>query len=260
MTLKGAAAVWVDSVSGMESAFLCGTWARRAGAVLQVKGLLVLARLTVLSAMLFLLYRRRIRGFSFQLCVFVLILHAGTFLSVTMVRGAPHAYLMVWFSAAGLLSWTAAALSLRRLLISTERAGKIRCARWVVSSVLVVFSVSNTLSVSTRRGEGIFDPLSLHNRELKILCESLVCEIDSSGTGSWRVSPVEHHDWPLMAGLVNCLQKRGMEARVTEEFVFMTGVAPGPGFRTLHITSGDLPEGTEEPLAVSGSLRVFAAD
>lgn len=99
--------------------------------------------------------------------------------------------------------------------------------RWSIPActvIVFVFSVMSTASVWNKPSNSSFDPLSYHDGQVMALSDSLSRYFSSDDENSWVIVPAEHDLWPIMAGLVNRLDKYGWNVSVSSNFTFMTGI------------------------------------
>jgi len=177
----------------------------------------------------------------------LLLLHLTTFLSISQVRGEPHAYLFLWFAVLGLLSWTVILSSIVESL-AIFRSEKVR--RWIVPActvIVFVFSIMSTASIWNKHSNSPFDPLSCHDEQVAVLSDFLSRYFSSQDECSWVIVPAEHDLWPIMAGLVNSLDKEGWDVYVHSDFAFITGIEPDANDIPLYLVndSGSIRPGSE---------------
>ena len=246
LSMKRSFFIWVDAVSGMEGNLLSGEYLRRAGILFHVKGIILFLRVTLLFVCCTFLYRKKRTGFTLIAGCMLLLLHLTAFLSISQVRGEPHTYLFLWFSVLGLLSWTVILSSLAELS-ALFRSDKV--SRWVVPActvIVFIFSILNTASVWNKPSGSPYDPLSYHNGQVMVLGDSLSHYISTQDDSGWVIIPAEHDLWPVMAGLVNSLDKEGWNVSVSPDFAFMTGIGPDVNDTPLYLVpdSCSIPAGS----------------
>ncbi len=235
LSLKRSIFIWIDTVSGMEGNLISGEYLRKMDIVFQVKAAIVLIRMFLLSGCCYLLYWKNHRGFTLKAVEMTLLLHITTLLAVTQVRGEPHTYLFTWFSLLGLLSWTVIFTSITETFDafagSTMRKWIIR----ICTAIIIAFSILNTASIWRNPLRNVWDPLSYHDESVSNLSDSLSVYLSAQKDGCWTVVPAEHDLWPLMAGLVNNLDKEGWNVSVSADFAFMTDIKPERSAEPLYI-------------------------
>ncbi len=230
----------------MEGNLISGEYLRRTGMLFHVKGIIVLLRVTMLFVCCTSLYRKNRTGFTLFASCMLLLLHLTAFLSISQVRGEPHTYLFLWFAILGLLSWTVILSSLLELS-ALFRSDKV--SRWVIPActvIVFIFSVLNTASVWNNTPSSPFDPLSYHDEQVMVLSDSLGHYFSTEDDSCWVIIPAEHDLWPVMAGLVNSLDKEGWNVSVSPDFTFMTGISPGVNDIPLYLIpdSCSIPAGS----------------
>lgn len=247
LSLKRSFFIWIDAVSGMEANPLSGEYLRRAGILFHVKGIIVFLRVTLLFVCCTFLYRKNRTGFTLLAGCMLLLLHLTAFLSIAQVRGEPHTYLFLWFAILGLLSWTVILSSIAELsaLLKSDKV-----LRWVIPActvIVLVFSLLNTASVWNKSPSSLFDPLSYHDEQVMALGDSLSHYFSTEDESGWVIVPAEHDLWPLMAGLLNSLDKEGWNVSVSPDFTFMTGIDSDADDIPLYIVpdSCSIPYGSE---------------
>ncbi|RKZ06324.1 hypothetical protein DRQ25_14145, partial [Candidatus Fermentibacteria bacterium] len=209
LSLKRSFFIWVDAVSGMEGNLLSGEYLRSAGILFHVKGIIVFLRVALLFVCCTFLYRRNRTGFTFFTGCMLLLLHLTAFLSISQVRGEPHTYLFLWFSVLGLLSWTVIFSSIAELSVLFRSD---RVSRWGIPActvIVLVFSILNTASIWNKPPGSPYDPLFYHDGQVMALGDSLSHYISMQDENGWVIIPAEHDLWPVMAGLLNSLDKEG---------------------------------------------------
>ena len=78
------------------------------------------------------------------------------------------------------------------------------------------------------------------------LGDSLSHYFSTEDESDWVIVPAEHDLWPIMAGLVNILDKEGWNVSVPPDFAFMTGIGPEVKDIPLYLVpdSGSIPAGS----------------
>ena len=224
-----ALAVWADAVSGIEGHLLPGHALRTSGILLEAKAFLVLLRTALLVVCLRTLHRRGERGFPRSLLHIVLLVHLATLASVLQLRGEPHAYLFLWFSALSPLSWTAILLVMARSRRLTG-SRRVRTAAVCAAALCILcLSFLNTRAIWRQSRGRPWDPLGLHDPLVAEVAGSISGDAAAAGGVPLEIVPASHDQWPLMAGVVNQLDKMGMEVSVSRDLDFMTGLPPAEG-------------------------------
>ncbi len=79
------------------------------------------------------------------------------------------------------------------------------------------------------------------------LGDSLSHYFSTEDESGWVIVPAEHDLWPLMAGLLNSLDKEGWNVSVSPDFTFMTGIDSDADDIPLYIVpdSCSIPYGSE---------------
>ena len=224
LSLKRSFSIWVDAVSGLEGSIIAGEYLRRMGILFQLKGIIVFVRLILLFVCCRFLYRKNRTSFTLTAGTMLLLLHLTTFISISQLRGEPFSYLFVWFTILGLLSWTVILSSIVELF-ATFKSEKMW--RWIMQActfIVIVFSILSTASIWNKPANSPFDPLFYHDEQVMALSDSLSHYFSTEDDSSWVIVPVEHDLWPVMAGLVNSLDKYGWNVSVSPDFTFMTGI------------------------------------
>ena len=226
LSLKRSFSIWVDAVSGLEGSIIAGEYLRRMGILFLIKGIIVFVRLILLFVCCRILYRKNRTSFTVIAGGMLLLLHLTTFISISQVRGEPHTYLFLWFAVLGLLSWTVILSSIVELL-PMFRSEKVW--RWIIpvcTVIVFVFSILSAAAIWNKPVTSPFDPLSYHDGQVAALSDSLSRYFSTQDECGWVIVPAEHDLWPIMAGLVNSLDKNGRNVSISSDFAFMTGIEP----------------------------------
>jgi len=249
---RNALMIWTDAMTGFETFFLPVRRLRVSGTLMLAKGAVLFFRIFLLAYFTLRTGRPRKSGFRFHLGIVVLILHGVTLFSVMGVKGVPHQYLFIWFSVVGLLSWIAIASA-----VTGEFAwkGRFRDTCSVVAAILTILVGTANAREVLRKGGGLFDPLGFDDPQTREASEDVLAGIP--GRGPWVIVPVSHEYWPLMAGLLNALDRDGLEVCVPGGYSFMTGMEPVAGADSLFVAppgygSGFLEVLYEDSLVIVG--------
>lgn len=237
LSLRRSVSVWIDATSLIEGNFVGGEHLRRLGIMIHVKGIIVLARIMLLSVCCYFLHRKNRSSFTLVAGEMTLLLHITAFLAISQVRGEPFSYLFIWFAVLGLLSWTVIFTSITELFDVFKGEKIERRIILTGTAIAIVFSILNTASIWDEPSSDSCDPLSYHNELVMNLSDSLNRYLSSQDDHSWMIVPAEHDLWPLMTGLVNSLDKEGWNVSVPSDFTFMTDIQPDENSVPLYIMS-----------------------
>lgn len=167
--------------------------------------------------------RRAGRPATVALALLSLVALGAALVSAAQVEGPIYPYLVVWMAVLPLAPVLCAA---DLLLVSVARRGGPRLpapARLVVAgtlpalallAVVVVLAGAPPVSAESRFGEGAAVP-------------EVLAALGPDRTGGVRVRIASSDSWPLAAGLVLALERRGYHARVTADWTYMFGPERG---------------------------------
>lgn len=223
---------WVISLSSFELPSFAGEPLKHIGLISEYYAVIAICRILLLTACWFI--SRRIHGCRFfrSLCILSLILHATTLLSTLQIREGLHQHLMVWFSLVGSVSWIAVAGVLARFVRPNPRMGLLL----IPAAILLTGAASLT---GIRHAES-YDLVMDSDVRVEELAYGISQTLQAEDGARWFIRLGDHELWPLMAGLVNELQKRGYDCEVDPVFEGMTGIAPQAGARPVLLSSDSL--------------------
>ncbi len=247
LSLEKSFSIWVDILSRIEVSIIGGESLRRMGILFHIKSIIVVVRVILLFTCCCFLYRKNRTSFTLIAGEMLLLLHLTAFISITQLRGEPLAYLFMWFTILGLLSWMVVLSSIVELFAIFKSEKMWRWIIQVCSLIVIVFSILNTSSIWNKPANSPFDPLSYHDGQVMALSDSLSCYFSSQDECNWVIVPVQHDLWPIMTGLVNSLDKEGWNVNVASYFTFMTRIQQGVNDIQVYLVpdSCRIPHGSE---------------
>ncbi len=266
MTPGQSIVLWVHSVSGMDAVLLPAAMLKLCGMLFAAKAALLSIRIILLLVLRFAPVWKTGSDFLKRFVEMILLMHLAALISILQLRGEPHAYLLVWFSILSPLSWSVIAFhAAGRLIASID--GKKRMVLEISGLLILGFmAFLNTSSIWKDRPGPAWDPLRYGDVSLARMADSLEGSLSSDSASSYVLVPQEHDLWPVMTGLLNRLDKRGISVYVPSEYSFMTGMVP-PGPATGLVIRPSRPAGSVSfsssdgyVLAANDSCQVIFAE
>ncbi len=241
---------WSAAVVNIESLPLASSLMRRMHLLWQSFALTILVRAAVLTACLLLLRKLRRSTLLIAICVLSLAVHLTTLISALQIREGLHPHLFLWFSILAPLSWLAIGGTLL-LVTGLGRArlflGPAVLALTALASVSGIKAGLNALTLEERDGRAWLFASEIHGLEA----------VQEGGPVCMRLE--DHELWPLMDGIVNTLQKRGVQACLDPRYGQGQPGVPA-GCEEVVLTSDSLiPDGFEVLVRSAGAAICIPA-
>ncbi|MFO7627868.1 MAG: hypothetical protein R6V62_11475, partial [Candidatus Fermentibacteraceae bacterium] len=230
---KAALREWSGALTLSEMGFLAPRFFRSHGILYQFVLVAALFRLFIITGCAVLLRKTGKSPFIGSLAALLILAHLVMFLGVLQVRGDLHEYLFCWFSVTSPLSWLVLGGTL-----AVSAPGVISRIR-VVPLIMTLLAVPIAGSVVRRLelyDSGVFDPLSYHHEGVECLSEGLEAFLDHHGGRSWFLQPDPGELWPVSAGVVNRLSRRGLDVHLDPYFGSLVGTAVPAAAMPLVLT------------------------
>lgn len=188
-------------------------------------------RCALLIASFALLRRRGDRPFLASMSIVCLALHGTSIFSVLQIRGALNDYLLEWMAIIPLLS----CFTLLGTLAAVVPPRFITWGKWAVAAFLAYTAVVLPIRASD------YFRVDLHpSWEREIAAGELSMQLEEnlnwSGNDFYVISLVNTDQWPVMFGILNSMEKRGLPVGVEDNMLYVpTPVPAGMEPRTLYL-------------------------
>jgi hypothetical protein len=248
--LKVALREWSGALMASESRLMFPSLLRARGVLMEAILAAALAKVVVLALVALLLPRKPETAFARALTLITLASVIFMFLGALQLRGEPHGYLFTWYSAAAPLFWIALACSAPLFFPGRKRFfGILTLAAMSAAALPPAWTIR---SISTHAGQP-FDPLEYSDSRVESLSRGLETFLFERPGEVWILQPNPGDLWPVSAGLVHVLSRRGFDIHPDSLISGLLGVETPDRAELLVLAEEGAEEAADLTVVAAGS-------